>query len=109
MNQRKPRRRSGSAREVAMPVRQLPVKVWRRGRNDDPPQQTPLRAGPLDLLFEQGELRSIRLGDREVINRIYVAVRDRNWDTAPPALSGISLEADRASFRISFDVTCRMR
>jgi hypothetical protein len=68
-----------------------------------------LRAGPLDLLFEQGELRSIRLGDREVISRIYVAVRDRNWDTAPPALSKILHEVGEASFRISFDVSCRLR
>ncbi len=89
-----------------MPVQHLPAKVWRRGRNDDPPPRMTLRAGPLDLLFEQGELRSIRLGDREVISRIYVAVRDRNWDTAPPALSKILHEVGEASFRISFDVSC---
>jgi len=92
-----------------MIAERLPAKVWRRGRNDDPTARMPLRAGPLDLAFELGELRFIRLGDREVVNRIYVAVRDRNWDTAAPALSNISVDAGESAFRVSFDATCRMR
>jgi len=87
----------------------LPKQVWRRGIADDPPLRTPLRAGPLDLSFERGELRFIRLGRWEVVNRIYVAVRDRNWDTAAPVLSNIVLAAKASAFRISFDVSCRMR
>jgi hypothetical protein len=32
-----------------------------------------LRAGPLSLLFENGSLRSIRLGQREIVRRVPVA------------------------------------
>ena len=60
-------------------------------------------------LFEQGELRFVRLGDQEVVNRIYVAVRDRNWDTAPPLLSRLEKDIQEDSFRIAFDVDCRLR
>ena len=30
-----------------------------------------LRAGPLNLLFENGDLRYIKLGEREIVRRIY--------------------------------------
>jgi len=93
----------------AMAKETLAVQVWRRGSMVDTPARTALRAGPLSLFFEQGELRGIRLGEREVINRIYVAVRDRNWDTAPAVLSNLSREAGDSHFRVSFDVSCRMR
>ena len=40
-----------------------------------PGQPVPLRAGPLSLVFDRGELRWLRLGGREVLRGIYVAVR----------------------------------
>ncbi len=48
------------------------------GRSGPSPRARTLRAGPLSVDFEFGELRYVRLGDREVVRRIYVAVRDRN-------------------------------
>src|SRR5258708_2214068 len=41
-----------------------------------------LRAGPVRLKFADGELRYLRVGDKEIIRRIYFAVRAGNWDTA---------------------------
>jgi hypothetical protein len=35
----------------------------------------PLRAGPLSLVFDRGQLGWIRIGDREVLRGIYAAVR----------------------------------
>ena len=37
-----------------------------------------LRAGPLSVIFDAGDLRYIKLGEREVIRRIYAAVRNSN-------------------------------
>ena len=62
-----------------------------------------LRAGPLALRFVGGELRGLRLGAREVIQRIYVAIRDENWGTVPATLSNMQIEQAEHSFRISFD------
>src|SRR4051794_871857 len=59
----------------------LPLNVLRWGRTEDQPESLSLRAGPLSLRYEEGGLRYIRLGDREVLRRVYVAVRDRNWGT----------------------------
>ena len=70
----------------------LPVNAIRWGHDAPQPERRELRAGPLSLVFESGDLRYIRLGDREVLRRVYVAVRDHNWDTIPIAISDLSIE-----------------
>jgi hypothetical protein len=59
------------------------------------------------MLYEEGGLRYIRLGDREVLRRVYVAVRDRNWDTIPVAISGLSVEQHDHSFTVTFQADHR--
>ncbi|MBW3623011.1 MAG: hypothetical protein KY468_06320 [Armatimonadetes bacterium] len=85
----------------------LPEPVIFYGTDNPLPEQKSLRAGQLTLLYENGDLRYIRLGEREVIRRIYVAVRDRNWGTVPPRLSNVRLEEGEDSFRITNDVEHR--
>jgi len=83
----------------------LPKRVLYYGQDRPLPQVTPLRAGPLSLLLEDGDLRYIKYGDHEIIRRIYVAIRDRNWGTVPNVISNFSAEIHDDSFRITFDVT----
>lgn len=85
----------------------LPRNVWYYGKDEPLPQQKELRAGPLSLIYEEGDLRYIRLGDREVLRRVYVAVRDRNWGTVPPRLSKVRMDIGEDSFRIAYDVEHR--
>lgn len=68
---------------------------------------TCLRAGPLSVRLDIGDLRYIKLGDREVIRRIYAAVRDRNWCTVPSQISNLKSEILDTSFRISYTSTHR--
>lgn len=63
---------------------------------------TPLRAGPVSLLFSDGDLRHIRVGGVEVVRRIYVAVRDHDWGTVPVTLHDFHLDAHPDHFRITF-------
>jgi hypothetical protein len=67
-----------------------------------PELAVPLRAGPLRLVFDRGELRWIRLGEREVLRGIYAAVRDEAWTTVPAVLDDLEIEAEPESFRIRF-------
>ncbi len=67
-----------------------------------PPLAIPLRAGPLRAVFDRGELRWIRLGEREVLRGIYAAVREAGWATVPARLSDLVVEAEPESFRIRF-------
>ncbi len=85
----------------------LPRNVLYYGREAPLPEQTQLRAGPLSLISEEGDLRYIRLGDREIVRRLYVAVRDRNWGTIPARLSNVQMEVGADSFRITYDVENR--
>ena len=69
------------------------------------PQQIPLRAGPLSLIYENGDLRYIKLGAQEILRRVYVAVRDRNWSTVPPQFSNLEIEQGDDTFHIRYMVT----
>jgi hypothetical protein len=62
-----------------------------------------LRAGPLEATFTDGELRHVRLGGVEVVQRIYVAVRDHNWGTTPGRLENVSVRVAECEFQIVFD------
>lgn len=75
------------------------------GRDEPLPQVTELRAGPLSLIYENGDLRTIRLGTREVLRRVYVAVRDRNWGTVAAKISNERIEKKPDSFRIGYEAT----
>lgn len=81
----------------------LPTCVWYYGKDEPLPEQLSLRAGPLSLVLEDGDLRYIRLGDREILRRVYVAVRDRNWGTVLPRLTHRRIEQDGTSFRVTYD------
>ncbi len=71
------------------------------------PPRRELRAGPLALTYEAGDLRYVRLGDREVIRRWYVAVRDRNWGTVPATRTNERFEVEGDSFRVTYDAEHR--
>ena len=64
-----------------------------------------LRAGPLRMQLEGGDLRYLCLGPHEVVRRLYVAVRDRQWNTVPPEISQLEVEQGTDTFRVTF--TCR--
>lgn len=67
------------------------------------PERRLLRAGPLTAVYEDGDLRYVRLRDREILRRVYVSVRDRNWDTILPRLSNVAIMSGDDTFRISYD------
>ena len=45
-----------------------------------------LRAGDVQVELDGVDLRYLRVGDREVVRRVYAAVRDHNWVTLPGEL-----------------------
>ena len=61
-----------------------------------------MKAGPLDLVYRDGEVRYVKLGDREIVRRLYVAVRDERWGTVPLRVEDERVEADERSFKVTF-------
>lgn len=82
---------------------QLPENVLLTGRATLEAAPLSLRAGPLALLFVDGDLRRIALGEREVVRRVYVALRDGYWRTVLPVISNLRIEQTSHSFAISYD------
>ena len=77
------------------------------GGNHPPQERYVLAAGALSLQFVSGELRTIRLGKREVLRRIYVAVRDQQWRTIPAEISHLHVDARPDWFHVAFDARHR--
>ena len=86
----------------------IPTRVLYYGKEEPQPERVPLRAGPLSLAWENGDLRYIKMGEVEVVRRIYVAIRDRNWGTAPNVMSNLVMDVDEDTFRISYDIENRL-
>ena len=66
-----------------------------------------VNAGPISLKFQDGELRYLRVGGKEIVRRIYFAVRDTRWDTAMPKFSKLDIQTDKDRFEISMEATSR--
>jgi hypothetical protein len=73
------------------------------GRASALPDPTELRAGPVTVLLDGPDLRHVRVGGFELVQRVYVAVRDAPWNTIPAVLSNVVIDQGRDSFRVTFD------
>lgn len=72
------------------------------GTPEAPAPLQKLEAGPLNLFFQNGDLRSITCAGREVLRRVYAAVRDANWGTIPARISGLKIDARPKRFLIRY-------
>jgi hypothetical protein len=77
------------------------------GTTQPVPERVELRAGPVSAILEDGALRWIRLGGVEVLRGIAFLVRDRNWGTANPKISGLKIDQKTDSFTVGFSALCR--
>jgi hypothetical protein len=77
------------------------------GRDVAPDVAVALTAGPVSALLDGADLRSVRMGDVELAQRVYVAVRDEVWNTIPATLSDVSVDAGADHFTVSFSARHR--
>jgi hypothetical protein len=80
----------------------LSTNVKRYGSAQPLPERRTLRAGPVTVQLEGADLRRVRFGDMEIVQRLYMAVRDHNWDTIAPTFTDFSVEDRGDSFRVAF-------
>ena len=65
-----------------------------------------LRAGPLSALLDNGQLRYICVNGVEVLRAICFLVRDENWGTFTPRISGLKVRVNDAGFSVSYRAAC---
>jgi D-apionolactonase len=83
-------------------VTKLPVPIIRTGTGQPAPVAIALRAGPVRALFADGDLRQVCHGDTELARRIYVAIRDLDWNTLPGEIGDLDIDDQGDSFAIRF-------
>jgi hypothetical protein len=82
----------------------LPIQLY--GTEVPDVQGQTLRAGELSVVFENGALRYIRLGQTEVLRAIAFLVRDENWGTYAPAIDNLKIDQSESGFTVSYKATC---
>jgi D-apionolactonase len=63
-----------------------------------------LRAGNIQVGFENGALRTFKIDEIEVLRMIYFAVRDANWGTFEPQIKNLAITEASSSFSINYEV-----
>jgi len=81
----------------------FPARVSEYGRDEALPERRQLRAGPLTAVLEGGDLRYVKLGDDQVVLRLYAAIRDRNWNTIEPDYRAYDVNESDAGFTVRFE------
>ena len=77
------------------------------GADSPRPATHELRAGPVTALLDGIDLRYVRSGSLEVVRRVYMAVRDANWNTIPGSHRILRLKQEAESFVVEFEVEHR--
>lgn len=84
-------------------MKQWTPQVLRYGRDEALPERRPLRTGPLTLVYEEADLRYIRLGDREVLRRVYVDAEHKQGEVHFAWRGAVTGSAD-GTIEFSMDV-----
>ena len=75
----------------------------RYGSNVQLPNRRTLHAGPLTAELEGADLRYVRVGEVEIVRRLYFAVRDRDWGTPEPVFTKFEIDDRGDGFRVDIE------
>lgn len=78
------------------------INVYYYGKLEKLPEKIYLKAGQLEVVYENGCLRYIKSSGNELVRNIYSAVRDRNWGTIMPVISSERVDESDNSFYIRY-------
>jgi hypothetical protein len=77
------------------------------GTEQPVPRPKVLRAGPLTVELENGNLRYIRFHGVEVLRAVAFLVRDKNWATYAPIIEQLKVGQGPDDFTVSYGATCK--
>ena len=81
------------------------VRLFGTDQSVTPPRE--LKAGPLTVELEAGNLRYVRFSGLEMIRAISFIVRDKNWGTYEPAISDLVVEESGDTFRVAYSAIAK--
>lgn len=80
----------------------LSNQIKYHGDHNENDSEKILKAGCLSMLYENGNLRFISIGNIEILRMIYAAVRDKDWLTLKPKISEEIIDSRNDSFTIRY-------
>ncbi len=84
-----------------------PQSLGLYGEPRPPREPTTVQAGPIRFVFEDGMIKHVRVGEVELVRRVYFGVRDGEWDTIYPEFHNVNIACDEQLLRITFDAKCK--
>ncbi|MDA1189997.1 MAG: hypothetical protein O2854_10055, partial [Chloroflexi bacterium] len=78
-----------------------------RGVPEPAPKLRTLRAGPVELALDGSDLRYIKVSGREILRQLYVALRDKEWNTIAKAIERLDVKETLDGFTVDIRVTHR--
>jgi hypothetical protein len=66
-----------------------------------------LSAGPISVELDNGQLRYLKVNGIEVLRAVGFLVRDENWGTYTPALTGLTVDERADGFSVKYHAVCR--
>ena len=81
--------------------------IFYYGKEDPLPEQIKLKAGSLEMVYTEGDLRYIKLGNTEILRAINMSCRDRYWTTVIPLISNVQIDKKPNSFHITYNAENR--
>ena len=86
----------------------MPSNLVKLFGTEEPPAETRLlRAGPLSVELDAGNLRYIRYDGHEAIRAVSYVVRDQYWGTFNPEITDFTVETDGGGFSVTYEAVCR--
>ena len=66
-----------------------------------------LTAGPLSVELDNGQLRYLKVNGIEVLRAVAFLVRDENWGTYTPSLTGLTVNESADGFTVKYHAVAR--
>ena len=76
------------------------------GTEEQPVETRLLRAGPLSVELDAGNLRYIRYDGHEAIRAVSYVVRDQYWGTFNAEIESLEVEETADGFTVTYDAEC---
>ena len=89
-----------------MATTRAPADVKRVGTTQPDTPGRVLRAGPTEVELDNGQCRYVRVGGVEVLRAVSFLVRDRNWGTFVPEVSGLKVVQRADGFSVRYHAEC---
>jgi hypothetical protein len=66
-----------------------------------------LSAGPISVELDNGQLRYLKVNGIEVLRALAFLVRDENWGTYTPTLSGLTIDENASGFTVKYHAVAK--